>query len=94
MGAAVRGSGLALLPHLLVKGAIARGELQPVLSNWPSPPLPLFLAYTSRRNQHLRVRKLIDHLIETLPSVLEIDRSAGQEMASARVDRVSDVAEA
>lgn len=73
MGAAVRGSGLALLPHVLVKAAIDRGELQPVLSHWPSPPLGLFLAYTSRRNQHLRVRKLIEHLAQTLPDALEID---------------------
>lgn len=94
MGAAVRGSGLALLPHVLVRGAIARGELHPVLSNWPSPPLGLFLAYTSRRNQHLRVRKLIDHLTDTLPIALAIDRSAGEETACARADRVSDVAEA
>lgn len=89
MGAAVRGSGLALLPRVLVKGAIDRGELQPVLSHWPSPPLGLFLAYTSRRNQHLRVRKLIDHLAEVLPSVLEIEVEARDQT---RTERVSDLA--
>jgi LysR family transcriptional regulator for bpeEF and oprC len=94
MGAAIRGSGLALLPHVLVKGAIDRGELQPVLSHWPSPPLGLYLAYTSRRNQQLRVRKLIDHLAEALPNALEVDVDARAETAPLRPSRASNAIEA
>jgi LysR family transcriptional regulator for bpeEF and oprC len=92
MGAAIRGSGLALLPHVLVKDAIDRGELQPVLSHWPTPPLGVFLAYTSRRNQHLRVRKLIDHLAQSLPSAMEVEVERRDRTTSPRTQRVPDLA--
>jgi molybdate transport repressor ModE-like protein len=64
--AAVHGAGLARLPHFVVEAAVERGELLPVLPHWSSAPLDMLLAYASRRYQPLRVRKLIDHLAETL----------------------------
>jgi LysR family transcriptional regulator for bpeEF and oprC len=73
MTAAIGGSGLALLPHFLVEHAVARGDLQPVLSHWPTPPLGGYLAYVSRRNQVARVRKLIEHLIEVVPAIVAND---------------------
>jgi LysR family transcriptional regulator, regulator for bpeEF and oprC len=62
--AAVHGSGLVMLPHFLAEEAVARGDLEQVLSQWRTPPLGVYLAYSSRRNQPLRVRKLIDHLAQ------------------------------
>lgn len=69
MTAAINGSGLVLLPQFVAADAVARGELQQVLNHWAAPPLGMFLAYTSRRNQPLRVRKLIDHLVEALAAL-------------------------
>lgn len=83
MSAAVRGSGLALLPQFLAQGSVARGQLQMVLNHWPSPPLGMYLAYTSRRNQPVRVRQLIDHLLRTMPAVAGI-RPAGDDDLEAR----------
>jgi hypothetical protein len=71
MTAAVAGSGLVLLPHVMVADALARGELQPVLNHWPTPPLGAYLVYTSRRHQPARVRRLMEHLAAVLPSILE-----------------------
>lgn len=76
MAAAVRGSGLALLPRFLVLDTVSRGELQPVLTHWPTPPLGMYLAYTSRRNQHLRVRALIDHLADALALMIKSEAPA------------------
>jgi DNA-binding transcriptional LysR family regulator len=67
MIAAVHGAGLVLLPTMLAEPAVARRELQPVLSHWAAPALGVYLTYASRRHLPLRVRKLIDHLAEALP---------------------------
>jgi LysR family transcriptional regulator, regulator for bpeEF and oprC len=80
MSAAINGSGLALLPQFLAREAVARGELQQVLNHWPSPPLGMFLAYASRRNQPLRVRKLIDHLVEALGALAHEPEADGSAM--------------
>jgi DNA-binding transcriptional LysR family regulator len=66
MAAAIRGAGLALLPQPVARDAVAAGRLQQVLNAWPCPPLQMVLAYASRRNQPLRVRKLIEHLAASL----------------------------
>lgn len=76
LSAAVHGSGLAMLPHFLAEHAVARGELEPVLSQWASPALGVHLAYSSRRNQPLRVRKLIEHLAQAFSGDAEAPRRA------------------
>jgi DNA-binding transcriptional LysR family regulator len=90
MAAALRGSGLALLPHFLAASAVSRGELQPVLTQWPSPPLGMFLAYTSRRNLHLRVRKLIDHLAVTLAGMIGGEHPVAQASLATRRPRMAE----
>jgi DNA-binding transcriptional LysR family regulator len=94
LAAAVRGSGLALLPHFLVQDAVSRGELQPVLTHWPSPPLGMYLAYTSRRNQHLRVRKLIDHLAGALAEMIDSDVPMPQASLATKRPRTAEAAAA
>ncbi|HEX6362202.1 MAG TPA: LysR family transcriptional regulator [Albitalea sp.] len=83
MAAALRGSGLALLPQFVVREAVADGRLQQVLNAWPCPPLTMALAYTSRRNQPLRVRKLIEHLLEALPVATDLVDGEASEPAEA-----------
>jgi hypothetical protein len=50
----------------MVEDAVGAGRLQRLLPGWNCPPLALQLAYSSRRNQPLAVRKLIEHLVDTL----------------------------
>lgn len=66
VGAAIHGAGIVLLPAFMVEEAVAAGKLQRLLSDWHCPPLALHLAYASRRNQPLAVRKLIEHLVQAL----------------------------
>jgi len=63
-----------MLPTFMAHSAQAQGQLQRILANWRVAPLSLQLTYNSRRNQPLSVRKLIDHLVETLGTARE-DRS-------------------
>ena len=62
VSAATHGAGIARLPLFIVESAVTRGELMPVLEDWRIDPLDVKLVYATRRNQPLRVRKLIDHL--------------------------------
>ena len=81
--AAVCGSGLVLLPRYLVEGAVSRGELQEVLADWQAPALGLYLAYASRRNQPVRVRRLIEHLAEKVRETLDdIDGPSDDDLAA------------
>ena len=75
---AARGAGIALLPKFMAQEALARGELVRVLDEWQTRPLGVYLAYSSRRNQPLRVRLLIDHLLQALAGAQdEPSRSSG-----------------
>lgn len=81
--AAVCGSGLVLLPRYLIDGAVSRGELQEVMTDWQAPPLGLYLAYASRRNQPVRVRRLIEHLAEKVKEALDdIDLPSDADLAA------------
>jgi len=64
--AAMHGAGVALLPELLAHDGVEQARLQPVLPGWQAEPLSIYLAYSSRQHQPLRVRKLIEHLLEAV----------------------------
>jgi len=62
IGAAIHGAGVALVPSLLAQQA----HLLPVLSGWSSRSLDVHLLYRPRRLEPVRVRKLIDYLLDEL----------------------------
>jgi DNA-binding transcriptional LysR family regulator len=72
VGAALHGAGVVLLPRFMVEGAVADGSLRRLLPEWASEPIALFLAYHSRLNQPLSVRRLIDHLVSALGEQLKL----------------------
>jgi DNA-binding transcriptional LysR family regulator len=62
LGAAARGLGLAQVPAPIAAGAVAAGELMPVLKPfWPMTP-GVFLYYPSRRQVMPKLRAFIDHV--------------------------------
>lgn len=86
--AAVCGSGLVLLPRYMVDGAVSRGDLQAVMTDWQAPPLGLYLAYASRRNQPVRIRRLIEHLAEKVKEALDdIDVPTDADLAALAASR-------
>jgi DNA-binding transcriptional LysR family regulator len=70
--AAAHGAGIVMLPGFVAQAAEAQGQLRRVLQGWRVAPLSLQLTYSSRRNQPMSVRKLIEHLVETLGTAYEV----------------------
>lgn len=68
------GMGIASLPTFICYEAIAAGRLKPVLRDYSQPPLELYALTSSRRHLPLRVRALIDFLMEWLADTPPWDR--------------------
>lgn len=64
LSAALAGSGIAMLPRYLTNDYVESGALQEVLTEWQLPELSIYAMYSSRQNQPIAVRKLLDFLIE------------------------------
>lgn len=73
-GAALHGTGVALLPDVLAADWVRQRRLEPVLLAWQPQPLDVYLAYSSRKHQPLRVRKLVDHLLDAMSALLVLER--------------------
>lgn len=65
ISAAVDGLGVVIAPEQIARTAQSRGELVRILTDWRAPSLETQLLYRSRRNQPMRVRRLIDHLVRS-----------------------------
>ena len=70
VSAALHGAGIALLPHVIAQDLMRQQRLAPLMHAWQAEPLDVCLAYSSRRHQPLRVRRLVDHLRESLAAEL------------------------
>lgn len=70
VAAAVAGQGLVLQPGFLVNGAIAQGELMPVLDEYPLRELGVYALYPTRRFVSPKVRAMVDFLQNSLPDTL------------------------
>lgn len=64
----LEGAGIALLPQCMAAEYVARGECRRLLPAWTGHPLPIYLAWGSRRHLPSAVRALIDHLAGALSS--------------------------
>jgi DNA-binding transcriptional LysR family regulator len=62
--AAIKGRGVALLPTFIAGDALHDGRLVSVLSGWKAPPLTLYAIYPPTRHLSVKVRLLIDFLVE------------------------------
>jgi len=60
LAAAEAGLGIARIPAFVLKEAMQRGSLEPVLSEWLPDPLPLNAVYPQRRHLSGKVRVFVD----------------------------------
>lgn len=60
--AAINDMGLVMLPVYIVGWDIERGRLQPVLQNYPSPPLEVHAVYPHRKYLSAKVRVFMEFL--------------------------------
>jgi DNA-binding transcriptional LysR family regulator len=68
--AAVSELGIASLPAFLCKHDLAAGRLLEVLPGWQTPELNFFALFAEPREMPVRVRSLVDFLVENLRSNL------------------------
>lgn len=64
--AALAGAGFAVLSHILACPDIVAGRLVNVMPDFPRTRLPINVVYPSRRNMPLRVRTVLDFLVEAV----------------------------
>ena len=69
--AALAGTGIALLPELLVRADLDRGRLEAVLHHWTLPQGVLHVVFKGRRGLLPAVRATLDYLAERLPGALQ-----------------------
>jgi DNA-binding transcriptional LysR family regulator len=62
--AAIRGRGIALLPHFIAEDALKRGALHPILNDYAAPAIALYAIYPPTRHLAVKVRFFIDFLVE------------------------------
>lgn len=64
--AALAGGGLAVLSHILADQDVASGRLIRLIPEFPPTRLPINLVYPSRRNIPLRVRTVVDFIVDAV----------------------------
>jgi DNA-binding transcriptional LysR family regulator len=64
--AVLAGSGLAVLSHILVGADVEAGRLVKLMPAFPPSRLPINVVYPSRRNIPLRVRTVLDFLVDAV----------------------------
>jgi DNA-binding transcriptional LysR family regulator len=64
--AALTGLGIAQLPRFMIRDALAKGELIPVLPDWTREPLALYIVYPPNRHLSNKVRVFVDWLVKLL----------------------------
>ena len=69
--AALAGTGIALLPEMLVRTDLDLGRLEPVLHHWTLPQGVLHVVFKGRRGLLPAVRATLDYLAERLPGALQ-----------------------
>jgi DNA-binding transcriptional LysR family regulator len=73
-GAAANGAGVAMLPRETTESMVFSGALIEILRDWYLSPQPVFIAYGSRNNVPMSVRKLVDHLVQSKSSPVSATR--------------------
>ncbi|MCJ2087636.1 LysR substrate-binding domain-containing protein [Methylobacterium sp. E-005] len=67
--AAAAGHGIALQPEAVLRDAIEQGSLVPLLTGYRAPGRAMFLLFSARRPQPLKLRALIDEVVKAFPAM-------------------------
>ncbi|TYC49741.1 LysR family transcriptional regulator [Rhodobacterales bacterium] len=71
--AALSGHGVAQLPDFMIQEELARGELVPVLSDWATNAMPLYIVYPPNRHLSTKVRVFVDWLVKVLAQMRPVE---------------------
>lgn len=75
--AALEGVGICRLPVLYVRDHLASGRLVPVLEDYRSDPLPVWMVYPNARYVPAKVRLFIDHFCDNMQRWSQLTPSVG-----------------
>lgn len=64
------GLGVALLPHYLCAGALAKGDLVQILPAWQAAPARIYAVMPARRGAPLALRRFLEFAVAELPALL------------------------
>ena len=64
------GLGVALLPHYLCAGALAKGDLIHMLPAWQAAPARIYAVMPARRGAPLALRRFLDFAVAEMPTLL------------------------
>jgi DNA-binding transcriptional LysR family regulator len=70
--AAIAGLGIAQLPQVVAAPALAAGQLQPLLSEWQPPAVPVHAVFASARFLTPKVRGFIDLAVQAMQAQAEL----------------------
>jgi len=73
--AAVEGVGVCRLPELYVRDFLLTGRLVPILEEYRSDPLPVWMVYPNARYVPAKVRLFIDYFCENIERLSKLERS-------------------
>lgn len=71
LATALAGLGIVHTLDFMVRPAIGRGELVPILTDWRRPPLPIFLVYPPSRRYSTKVRVFAEWVSEVYAALQE-----------------------
>ena len=70
VAAGLAGLGILMVPLFMVEEHLASGALQPVLRDWTSDPVPLYVVYPPNRHLSTKLRIFVDWVAELFGSHL------------------------
>lgn len=69
VNAAISGMGTVQAPFFMVREALEKGELVPILSDWSNETMPLYVVYPQTRHLSNKVRVFVDWLAKLLQAL-------------------------
>lgn len=67
--AALAGLGITQPPAFMAQAYVERGELVPLLTDWVSDPVPLYVVYPPNRHVSAKLRVFVDWVVELFASL-------------------------
>jgi len=75
--AAVEGIGICRLPELYLRDFLRNGKLVPILEEFRSDPLPVWMVYPNARYVPAKVRLFIDYFCDNIERLSRLERRGG-----------------
>lgn len=69
LNAVLTGLGVAQIPTFMARDALADGRLVPVLTEWRSEPMPIYVVYPQTRHLSNKVRVFVDWLVKLVRTI-------------------------